>query len=194
MSMRVVGLVLLSASMACAAPTLTVGETAGDYYTITAHDSADPSIEFWAVRVDVQSGGIFSFKDLTDAGDGAGGHTDYLGDGAYNRDGSLLFFDGRGGNVCTRRGALVGLADRLTFIAAPDGSSFTITYAEDAGSADFFNDSYAHGDLTLTPGDLLTTITVVIRPPTTDGTFWDWSISGACRSISGPSSTCRRTS
>jgi len=164
------------AATSVAAPTLTVVETPGDYFTITAHDSVDPSIRFWEIRVDVPSGGIYSFKDLTDAGDGGGGHTDYLGAGGYNRQCTLLYFDGRGGNVCTRNNPLAGLADRLTFDTAPDGSAFTITYAESAATPDFFHDAYSDGAKTLSPGDLLTTITVTIRPPTPDGTFWNWRL------------------
>ena len=94
------------AATAVAAPTLVVTETPGDYYTITAQDSVDPAVTFWEIRVDVASGGIYSLQDLTDAGDGAGGHTDYLGASAYNRQCTLLYFDGRGGNVGSRRAAL----------------------------------------------------------------------------------------
>jgi len=170
------------ASTAIATPTLVVTETPGDYYTITAQDSADPGIQFWEIRVDVQSGGIYSLKDLTDAGDGAGGHTSYLGASAYNRQCTLLYFDGRGGNVGTRRGALAGLADRLSFATAPDGSAFTITYTETAAAAGFFHSAYEDGAKSLAPGELLTTITVTIRPPSPDGTLWDWSI--ACENVS----------
>ncbi|MFW6155499.1 MAG: PKD domain-containing protein, partial [Planctomycetota bacterium] len=159
-------------------PTLTVTETPDDHYTITAHDSADPQVEYWEIKVDIQSAGIYSFKDLTDAGDGQGGHNSYLNTDAYGRQCSLIFFDGRGGNVFTRRNSLDELSSHLTFDEAPDGSSFTITYAEGAYTNDFFHDWYDTGDdLALTPGDMWTTITLVITPPDADGTAWDWTIS-----------------
>ena len=151
-----------------------VVETPGDYYTITAQDSADPSIKYWQIKVDILSGGIYSFKDLTDAGDGSGDHTDYLGNGAYNRNCTLIYFDGRTGNVCTRRGPLAGIADRMTYDEAGDGSSFTITYTETAAAASFFHGFYEAGSMSLSEGDLLTTIIVTIRPPTADGTMFDW--------------------
>ncbi|MFW6154763.1 MAG: right-handed parallel beta-helix repeat-containing protein [Planctomycetota bacterium] len=157
-------------------PTLTVEETAGDYYTLTAHDAADPQIAYWEIKVDIQSGAIFSFKDLTDDGDGAGGHTSYLDTDAYGRQCSLIFFDGRGGNVLTRSNPLDDLATHLTFDAATDGSSFTITYTEDASTTDWFHDSYGTGGTSLSPGELETTIELVITPPDETGTAWDWTL------------------
>ena len=166
-------------------PTLTVvDDTTNDCYVVTAHDAQDTSEEYWEVKVDKQSGGLFSFKDLTDAGDGQGDHTNYMGASGYNRSCSLLSFDGRGGNAFTRASALTGLADRLTFTTASDNSSFTITYTEDAQSTDFFHDDYGTD---LDPGDLLTTITVVIKPPTSDETRWDWTIE--TKNVSGGSMT-----
>ena len=154
---------------------LDVNEEPNDYYTITAYNSGDPNTEYWVLKVDVQSGGIFSFKDLTDAGDGGGDHTDYCDDEAYNRQATLAFFDGRGGNVFTRNNPLADLADRLTFTEGGGGSSFTIKYEETSSNTDFYHDSYSDGDRTLYPGDLLTTIEFVIKPPTENGTFWDWT-------------------
>jgi len=156
--------------------TLTVVETAGDYFTVTAHDSVTPAIEYWEIMVDIQSGCVFSFKDLTDAGDGQGGHNSYLDTDAYGRQCGLIFFDGRGGNLFTRSNPLDDLATHLTFTTAGDNSSFTITYAEDGSTTDWFHDSYSSGDQTLYPGDLERTIEIVIRPPTSLGTVWDWTI------------------
>ncbi len=173
---------MLLATPVMATPVLEVVEVPGDHYAITAVDDADPEVAFWRLKVDVPSGGIYAFEDLTDAGDGSGGHTNYLGASAYNRQCTLLFFDGRGGNVCTRRTPVGGLADRLTFDAEPDGSAFTITYTETAAATGFFHSSYPDGARTLNPGDLLTTITVTIRPPSPDGTIWDWRI--ACENVS----------
>ena len=148
---------------------------ADDYYTITAVALDDPNIAFWQLKLDIQSGGIFSFKDLTDAGDGMGDHTDYCDDGAYNRKTTLLRFSGRNGYVLTRYDAFPGLADRLSFTEGPDGSSFTIDYEETISSTAFYHSYYEDGDLTLNAGELLTAITLVIKPPTADGTFWDWT-------------------
>ncbi|NLF29358.1 MAG: hypothetical protein GX591_00560 [Planctomycetes bacterium] len=153
--------------------TLTVVQTPGDCYTITAHDGA---VNYWEAKVDIQSGAVYSFKDLTDAGNGQGGHTSYLSTDGYTRRCSLIYFDGRGGNVLTRSNSLDDLADHLTFTTAPDGSSFTITYTEDATTTDWFHDSYSSGSLTLYPGDLETTIELVITPPDENGTAWDWTI------------------
>jgi len=173
----IVMLILTAASPALAGAVLEVVETPGDHYTITAIDDADPGVRYWQCKVDVVSGCIYSFVDFTDAGDGTGGHTDYMGSGGYGRQCSLLQFIGRGGRVGTRKLAVGGLASRLSFQAAPDGSAFTIRYVEDETATAFFQSGYGSGELALTPGDLLTTITVTVRPPTSAGTAWDWSIS-----------------
>jgi len=179
MATRILAITLFAASTAWAGAVLDVVETTGDYYTITAVDESTPSIEYWQCKVDIASGCIFSFLDLTDAGDGGGGHTDYSGtNSAYNRKCSLLMFYGRGGAIGSRSLSVMELASHLTFDAAPDGSSFTITYVEDDTTTDFFQHSYGSDEYALTPGDLLTTIVVTIRPPTSTGTAWDWSISG----------------
>jgi len=148
-----------------------------DYYTITAVDINDPNIEYWQLKVDVQAGGIFSFKDLTDAGDGMGDHNDYLDTEAYNRKATLLEMDGRGCHLLTRNVAPIDVADKMTFVEGPNGFSFTIRYEETISSSEFYHNSYADGDLTLNPGDLLTTVELVIKPPTENGTFWDWTAS-----------------
>ena len=62
----------------------------------------------------------------------------------------------------------------MTYDIAGDGSSFTITYTETAAAADFFHSMYLSGTKSLNPGDLLTTVVVTIRPPTEDGTMFDW--------------------
>ncbi len=157
------------------APVLVVEEQVGDYYMITACDSSDPNSKYWEVKVDIESGGIFSFKDFTDAGDGMGDHTSYSGTNAYNRQTTLIQFDGRGGEVFSRRDGVDYLADKLTFTAAPDGSSFTIEYEETSETSGYYHGYYEDGAITLNPGDLLTTITLVIRPPDANGTFWDWT-------------------
>jgi hypothetical protein len=171
-------MLLGSASPVWAAATLTVtDDAANSCYVITAHESQDANDAYWEVKVDKLSGCLYSFKDLTDAGDGSGGHTNYMGTSGYSRQCSMIFFDGRGGNVMTRSGALTDLDDRLTFTTAQDNSSFTITYTETAQATDFFHDVYSNGSTSLAAGELLTTMTFVIRPPTADGTVWDWSLS-----------------
>lgn len=171
-------ILLASASPVWAAATLTVtDDAANDCYVITAHEVGDMNDAYWEVKVDKLSGSLYSFKDLTDAGDGQGGHTNYMGPNGYGRSCSMVYFDGRGGNVMTRISMLSGLADRLTFTTAPDNSSFTITYTETAEAASFFHNAYSSGAVSLAPGELLTTISFVIRPPTTEGTAWDWSMS-----------------
>ncbi|NLF29783.1 MAG: polysaccharide deacetylase family protein [Planctomycetes bacterium] len=165
------------AATALADGVLQVTEVPGDHYVIKAVEASDPTVEYWQCKVDVASGCIFQFLDLTDAGDGAGGHTDYMGtNSGYNRKCSLLEFNGRGGRVGTRSLSVAGLEGNLSFQAAGDGSAFTIRYEEDETSAGFFQSSYSTGEIALTPGDLLTTITVIIRPPTSAGTAWDWSV------------------
>ena len=154
---------------------LDVTETAGDYYTVVAREKYNTGIRYWECKVDILSGGIFSFIDYTDDGT-ASGHTDYMGNEGYSRQCSLLEFSGRGGHAFTRYSSLTGLDARLSFDTAPDGSAFTITYTETAQATDFFHDSYADGDQSLTAGDLLTTITVVIRPPDGTRTAWDWTV------------------
>ena len=167
----------LAAPAALADGVLQVTEVPGDYYLIKAVDASDPAVEYWQCKVDVTSGCIFQFLDLTDAGDGAGGHSDYMGtNSGYNRKCSLLQFNGRGGAVGSRSLSVSGLADRLSFAAASDGSAFTITYTEDVSSAGFFQSSYGSDAIALHPGELLTTITVIITPPTENGTNWDWTI------------------
>ena len=156
-------------------PKLLVEEQPGDCYTVTAYDSSDPNTKYWQVKVDVLSGGIFSFKDFTDAGDGLGDHTSYCGTDAYSRQANLVQFEGRGGEVFSRRYPVADLAGKLTFTAAPDGSCFTIEYKETPLTTGYYHSSYADGDISLSPGELLTTITVVIKPPDASGTFWDWA-------------------
>ncbi|NLF32057.1 MAG: hypothetical protein GX591_14365 [Planctomycetes bacterium] len=156
-------------------PVLTVVESPGDHYRVTAHDSVDPDLGYWEILVDVQSGGIYSFRDLTDAGTGDG-HASVLDASAYNRKATLFRFDGRGGDVFSRQAPVGGLADRLTFTTDPDGRSFTIAYEETADSSDWYHGSYADGDRSLSPGELLTAAALVIRPPGVDGTAWEWTI------------------
>ncbi len=154
-------------------PVLTVVETPGDHYRVTAHDSVDPDLGYWEILVDVPSGGIYSFKDLTDAGTGDG-HASYLDVNAYGRQATMLRFDGRGGDVFSRHGPVAGLANRLTFTTDPDGRAFTLTYEETAEASAYYHGSYDDGDRSLRAGELLTTITLVIRPPGVDATVWDW--------------------
>jgi len=144
-------LALVSQSMGAAV--LDVDEEPNDYYTITAQDSGDPNTKYWQLKVDVQSGGIFNFKDLTDDGDGQGDHTSYTDTTAHNRQATLIRFDGRGGHVFSRNNSVTDLADKLTFTEGQNGSSFTIEYEETSSTSGYYHGSYSDGDRSLNPGD-----------------------------------------
>lgn len=155
-------------------------------YTDHYYQVVDPGK--WSALVDVNTGAVFSFLDLTDAGVqvdpppapySAGDHVNYTGtatngtDLAYHLQTPLLSLEGRssgGDRVFTRNGALTDLADRLSF--SWNASSFTVTYTETAASTDFLYDpsGYSIGTdtdgnpiLAGNAGDILTTVTLVIN-------------------------------
>ncbi len=141
----------------------------GTNYTVTAS-------KYWQMKIKINNGCIWSFKDLTDAGY-AGGHYNYLGQDGYNHQRSLLGFISREGNMgfMSSKGDIPG-SGSITYETAADNSYFKITYSE---ADDGHSGEYLYGldyDSTTSNGDVRTTITVKINQPTDKGTVIDWTV------------------
>ena len=140
------------------------------HYTITANN-------YWEMKIKIENGCIWSFKDLTDSGYNSG-HFNYMGQDGYNYKRSLLGFNGRN----TEHGFMnsksaIPASGNITYETAIDNSYFKLTYTE---TNDGIAGEYLYGgnyDINTSNGCVLTTIIVTINNPTTDSTIIDWSVS-----------------
>jgi invasin-like protein len=157
--------------------------TVATYWSVTSPGK-------WEALVDEDTGAIFSFKDLTDAGWLTNGHANYMGQStitggtvAYDLATPMLWFNGRETDVL-RSSTLADVADRLTF--TPGTSTFTITYTEDGTDPLRYEATdpkyYLWGEpingtpyLGCASGDVYSTVTVTLNEADGNGTIFDWS-------------------
>ena len=174
--MRKLALLLaLVAWTASASASLTVTDD-GTNFTITSSDAGGG---LWEMKMLKTTGNIWSFKDLTDAGNGAGGHYNYLGQDGYNNQRSLLMFDGRDNNI-TVGGLALATNGSMAYSDIGTGlSSFTCTYTEAVNGN---SGTYLYGGTynAVTNGDVTTQIVVTINDATVAGTVINYSVTNTC--------------